>query len=308
MKRSSALVDYGSSSEEENVIEKPVQVKKRKLPPLQSSVVVPVPKDNPSLHQGRIRSTPHVEGQWAVHVYVSVIVERRSPLHQLLQNVLTTAKESCPALQLVPGLGNPDGDHKTIELHVSLSRPLFVRAYQREEVKRSVRRLAQLSPPFKASFSSFSRLTNDENTRTFVALDIGGGFPELKSLTERLTSALQSFRQKVYYDEPKFHASIAWALLEPPLSSRPTQSSRSTAPGSSDYTASAIDEQVDLPTTIESTSIEFPRIPQLPESTATLLNEKYKDTLSVNRVSTFDVRRVHLRIGKEVFVWQLDGE
>ncbi|KAL0069785.1 poly(U)-specific 3'-to-5' RNA exonuclease [Marasmius tenuissimus] len=308
MKRSSTLVDYGSSSEEETVAEEPVQVKKkRKLPPLQSSVIVPVPNDDPSLHQGRIRSTPHVEGQWAVHVYISVIVEPRSPLHQLLQNVLKTAKESCPALQLVPGLDNFDGDHKTTELHISLSRPLFVRAYQKEEVKRSVRRLAQSSPPFKASFSSFSRLPNDENTRTFVALDIGGGFPELKSLTERLTSSLQSFRQKVYYDEPRFHASIAWALLESPPSSRSTQSLRSTSPGLSEH-ATSIDEQVDPPITIESILVEFPRIPQLPESTIAVLNEKYKGAFSTNRVGTFDVRRVHLKIGKEVFVWQLDGE
>ncbi|KAL0579141.1 poly(U)-specific 3'-to-5' RNA exonuclease [Marasmius crinis-equi] len=306
MKRSTALVDYGSSSDEDSTPKHPVPIKKRfaprfkqhrallnilhrKLPLLSSSLVVPAPKDDPSQHQGRIRSTPHVEGQWAVHVYVSVMVERRSPLHQLIQDSLKTAKEVCPALQAIPGLEDENGGRKTSELHISLSRPIFVRAYQREEVKRSVKHLAQSSRPFRASFSSFSVLTNDEKTRTFVALDVGGGYPE-----------------KVYYDDPRFHASIAWALLEPPPSNDildPAKIANSVPQeGTSQQVTSIVDDEVD----VGATTPEFQRITELPESIITALNENHKAALSSNRISSFHVQRVSLKIGKEIQSWQLE--
>ncbi|KAG7088399.1 hypothetical protein E1B28_012397 [Marasmius oreades] len=310
MKRSKALVDYRSSSEEECVAKEPVKIKKRKLPSLSSSLVLPVPKDNPALHQGRIRSTPHVEGQWAVHVYVPVLVERKCPLYQLLQDVLKAAKEISPALQAVADVDGI-GDKNVIELHISLSRPIFVRAYQREEIRRCVKRLAQSNLPFKVSFSSFSVLTNDERTRTFLALDVGGGFPELKSLAQGLTPTLETLRQKVYYAEPQFHASIAWALLSTPTLGQILESSITETPTPQDVctlranSASTLDEGLDL--VMMSTAMDFQRIPGLPESLITTLNDEYATLLCSNRVSAFDVRRLNATIGKEVFSWQFEG-
>lgn len=82
--------------------------------------------------------------------------------------------------------------NKTPELHVSLSRPIFLRAYQRDELKRTVKALASTSSPsvlaimlqidltdppisFTVSFASFGALTNDEHTRAFLAVEIGAG-------------------------------------------------------------------------------------------------------------------------------------
>ncbi|KAF9267398.1 hypothetical protein L218DRAFT_984928, partial [Marasmius fiardii PR-910] len=307
MKRFNALVEYGSSSEEERVVREPV--KKRKLPSLSSSLVVSIPKDDPALHQGRIRSTPHVQGQWAVHVYVPVLVERQSPLHQLLQDVLKTAKGISSALQTIHGMDDDGGDKKVIELHVTLSRPIFVRAYQREEVKRCIKSLAQLNHPFRISFSSFSVLTNDERTRTFLTLDVGGGFPELKSLAQSLTPTMKTFRQKVYYDEPQFHASIAWALLSIPESGEAI-AVRTPQEARVDSSTSAFDEQVDLDDAsliTESTHEDFQRIPHLPESLIAALNDEYGTALSSNRVSAFNVRTLSVKIGKDVFSWQFEG-
>jgi hypothetical protein len=78
-----SLVEY-SDSEEEGDIPLP-RAKRRKassldepdLPPLPSSfldqyssTVRTSTRDDPSLHGGRQRVTPHVEGNWPTHVYV----------------------------------------------------------------------------------------------------------------------------------------------------------------------------------------------------------------------------------------------
>lgn len=110
---------------------------RRKLPPVPSSLIVPVPIDNPALHQGRVRTTPHVEGQFTAHVYVSFTLSRRSKLYLVIQDILSDAKIIVPTLQDI---------WSTTErptLHISLSRPIFLRAHQREDLKRAVKTVAK---------------------------------------------------------------------------------------------------------------------------------------------------------------------
>ncbi|KAF8517395.1 hypothetical protein BU17DRAFT_91842 [Hysterangium stoloniferum] len=68
---------------------------------------------------------------------------------------------------------------------------------------------------FLASFATFATFDNDEKTRAFLALEIGAGHSQLRQMTESITPTLRSLYQKEYYTEPRFHASIAWALLDP---------------------------------------------------------------------------------------------
>lgn len=84
-----ALVDYASSSDEdEEEVQSPNDTKtatlKRKrdeetseLPPLPSkfhdlyaSTTRVSTRDDPTLHGGRKRITPHVEGNWPTHLYI----------------------------------------------------------------------------------------------------------------------------------------------------------------------------------------------------------------------------------------------
>lgn len=75
------LVDYSDSSESEA---EPAS-KKRKLETQQTNVLPPLPaqfrdlysstvrtstQDDPALHGGRKRVTPHVAGYWPTHVYL----------------------------------------------------------------------------------------------------------------------------------------------------------------------------------------------------------------------------------------------
>ena len=121
----------------------------RKLPVLSSALVVPVPVDEPVLHQGRIRTVPHVEGNWATHVYLSIDVDRSHALCSLLEAAAAKAKQLVPVLESL--ITRKDINNHAIELHISLSRPIFVRAHQKEELRRAVKKLSQ-HPPYVEHF------------------------------------------------------------------------------------------------------------------------------------------------------------
>jgi len=89
-------------------------------------------------------------------VYVPVFVDARSALGKLLDEVAGHAKRITPELWDVGLLNNyEEGDidvngnserqrmKDERELHVSLSRPTYLRAHQREELKRALKVLAK---------------------------------------------------------------------------------------------------------------------------------------------------------------------
>jgi hypothetical protein len=140
--------------------------RKRKLPALAAHLAPPVPPDDPSKHQGRTRTTPHVEGQWAAYVYVPIAL-RGTALRRVVERAVGIAKKGgdldpagtrggvvVPVHTHAHALGGrsdsvrDSGDGAACEeLHVSLTRPFFLRAYQREEMKRAVRDVAKAHPP-----------------------------------------------------------------------------------------------------------------------------------------------------------------
>ena len=82
-----ALVDYVSSDEDEEVLQthpKAASLKRKRdgegsegLPPLPSkfhdlyaSTTRVSTRDDPNLHGGRMRTTPHIEGNWPTHLYI----------------------------------------------------------------------------------------------------------------------------------------------------------------------------------------------------------------------------------------------
>ncbi|KAF5338919.1 hypothetical protein D9611_008678 [Ephemerocybe angulata] len=287
MKRTSLLVCYSSSEEDEK--EKPAlsfpltkpPTKRRKLPPLAETIAALPPVDNPALHQGRTRNVPHVEGQYAAHVYVSITLRESSPLYQLVKDVFHDAKKQVPSLQEISKL-----DTGRYELHISLSRPIFLRAHQREELRQAVRNVTREQAPFTVSFASFSELVNDEKTRTFLAIEIGAGHNELKTLSDALAPALQAIRQKGYYEKPRFHASVAWALLTPS-----SNNGRDSLPRSESE--------------LSSETSEFPTIDRLPETLLSTLDEKYRPSLTSSRIGAFEVAEITVKIGKDVSTFRL---
>ncbi|KAF9454836.1 hypothetical protein P691DRAFT_655574 [Macrolepiota fuliginosa MF-IS2] len=308
MKRGvNAIVHYDSSSD--NEIPSPPPPKKRQailvpLPSLSPNLVVPTPVDNPALHQGRIRTTPHVDGNWAAHVYVSINLNRSHALYSLLSSVITQASQSVPTLHnLVMG---QDRDKNYTELHISLTRPIFIRAHQKEDLRQAVKKLAQRSP-FTLSFTSFAELHNDENTRTFLTMEVGAGHHELKKLCGDLEPFLQGLRQHSYYSSPRFHASIAWALLDQVLTSAKTNAGPPAIEAIASPTTSSSGDQMTASSPEPQIRAQFDTVPGLPEELIRTLNHQFVDRLSSPMVGSFDVNNLAVRIGKEIVLWPFSG-
>ncbi|EIN03666.1 hypothetical protein PUNSTDRAFT_139379 [Punctularia strigosozonata HHB-11173 SS5] len=333
----SKLVDYESDSESEDAGSgrredgKPPAAKKRKLTPF---VDPSEPKDDPSLHQGRKRTVPFVEGQFCAYVYVPIFIPVKSGLAKVLKAAIKDAKTAVPILHPIDRLSSESdaassgGDE--LELHVSLTRPIYLRAHQREELKCAVKSLAHSHRKFHASFAKFDELQNDEATRTFVVAEVGAGWDNLKALTSVLSPAISALRQSTFYDQPRYHISIAWALLDgaktssiitthepvpakPDPCQSPTSSPRARPPKSNGTNHGAIpkgdahtDEHYPPPeseageTQQEAT---FPTIPHLPPSLIPALNEAYASRLA--KVAQVDVEKICVRIGKQLSSWSL---
>ncbi len=113
-----------------------------------------------------------------------------------------------------------------------------------------------------------------------------------------LTPTLRSFRQKEYYEQPRFHASFAWVLLDHPVQGPPSQISSESL------------EPLPTATPSEDPAIEnicsFPTISRLPENIVSALNAELGSQLKGN-AGVFDVGEVCIRIGKDIFGWALSG-
>ena len=163
------------------------------------------------------------------------------------------------------------------------------------------------------SFTTFSELTNDELTRVFLAVEIGAGHHEvnnrwgnplcpnwlsqLKSLATALTPIVRQFRQQGYYGNPRFHASIAWALCDKD-SPNPSAEAEDTISATGSLRSGS--QQM----------LEFnaaPTIPHFPKGLISTLNERYSSTLASTKVGLFDAEFITVKIGKDTFTWNLSG-
>lgn len=298
--RMDSLVDYLSSDEDSTPQKSKKRAasptfglpdgKKRNLPKVSASLISPEPLDDPSKHQGRIRTQPHVEGQFASYIYVPVNigVDGIRELSKIVKQALDTLTRSEPLIHpMIKDFEKCITDEtRDCELHISLSRPVYLFHQQREMFKQSVKSMASSHATFSASFASFTAFENDEKTRAFVAMEIGAGHSELRKLVDHLTPTLRGLYQKEYYSEPRFHASIAWALLKTKSRANPAQS----PPSLSDTDVTTKDDT------------EFPTLSSISPEILTNLNNILSKQLS--RI-TFEVDTVKVRIGKQTTTFPL---
>ncbi|KAI9208009.1 uncharacterized protein BJ171DRAFT_492349 [Polychytrium aggregatum] len=162
-----------------------------------------------SEHQGRIRSVPHIEGNWATHVFISV-----TPTDDLqldIDAINTHASNRCGQAY-----------HQfELPLHISLSRAVYLKVFQIPQFARLLGQSMNRHPRFKVGFNGISHYQNDDKTRSFLALDVGVGKYELGLLTQDVDAALRQFQQPVFYEPPRFHASIGWSLGSEPSAVSP---------------------------------------------------------------------------------------
>ncbi|KAJ1980178.1 poly(U)-specific 3'-to-5' RNA exonuclease [Dimargaris cristalligena] len=175
-------------------------------------------RDNPADHQDRVRTTPHVEGNWATHVYIEVQPDDNCAdfIERLVSQAQLQAQGPLVTNSLPPPTNRPDNPSPPSpppSYHISLCRPAFLKVFQIEPFVTHLRRLLQPQMStfaFDFSFNAIDYLVNDEQTRSFLILEVGLGHADLEHLVRtRVDPVMRAFRQPAYYDEPRFHISVA---------------------------------------------------------------------------------------------------
>lgn len=168
------------------------------------------------VHQGRIRSFPHVEGQFATHVYFELTIngEQNKHISQLL-HVFDTGEETF--------------HHMEEPFHVSLSRTVAITSVQiqsllsglKQALKKTI--MTHRKRPRKAIVEacslhvrigeSASILVNDERTRTFLSLSVSlQGSTPLERVIHQVSKVFKRHGLPEYYEGPNIHTSIGWCL------------------------------------------------------------------------------------------------
>ncbi|KAM0000405.1 putative cyclic phosphodiesterase, U6 snRNA phosphodiesterase Usb1 [Helianthus debilis subsp. tardiflorus] len=188
----------------------------------------------------RIRSFPHIEGNYALHVYIPVFIpsERKKELIQFLKK----------ATSLVQGLHVVDIDvplHMLLkdeekmvqaalgrEFHISLGRTVPIRVHQIDSVVAMLRQKLQFQKRYLIDFNKWEVFVNDDKTRTFLSIENTTGLAEITKQIQavnevyKLHNLPEFYKVRVHRDyrfiscqcnvckrrDPRPHISIAWAV------------------------------------------------------------------------------------------------
>ncbi|THU52299.1 hypothetical protein C4D60_Mb10t02520 [Musa balbisiana] len=210
------------------------------LPPppldlLQSTNVL----DFSSTTQGsRIRSFPHVDGNYALHVYVPgrlyALASGNSDDEGLKVVIPTTMKIPVALFvkriaSLVPGLYAVDIDYPLSELcrddlkleqmllgrefHVSLGRTVPIKVHQIDSIVAMLRQKFQSQRRYRVEFNKWDVFVNDEQTRSFLALEVlGGGLSEITKQIHIVDVIYRLHGLPEFYKNPRPHISLLWGL------------------------------------------------------------------------------------------------
>ncbi|BDD57718.1 hypothetical protein MAP00_003063 [Monascus purpureus] len=249
-----ALVQYSDSDSDTSDYQpsppRPIKKNRREgstspLPPLPtafhdlyaSSTRVSI-RDDPSLHGGRKRVIPHIEGNWPTHIYLEWHPSRTEL--DILQSVVSRCGdgESGEHRERIHSLLYSDLGAQ-LPLHISLSRPVVLQTEQRSSFTEAFQTALRDSHirPFNVEPDGLNWVSNYEKTRWFLVVRVkrpdGDNLNALLRLSNR---SLTLFRQPPLYEtgtvqkqqsrlngsDPGdfshcFHISIAWSLNKPSL-------------------------------------------------------------------------------------------
>lgn len=226
------IASYGdTSSESETDTQPPIAAcEHHQSPPLPALPPPPIELLNPPNSLGtfdylerntasRIRSFPHIEGNYALHVYIPVFIPsgRKKELAQFLNKVTS----------IVPGLHVVDIDVPLLillkdeeklvqvalgrEFHISLGRTVPIRVHQIDSVVTMLRQKLQLQNRYLIDFNKWEVFVNDDRTRTFLSVEnTTGGLAEVTKQIQSVNEVYKLHNLPEFYKDPRPHISIAW--------------------------------------------------------------------------------------------------
>uniref|UniRef100_A0ACD5YV88 Uncharacterized protein n=1 Tax=Avena sativa TaxID=4498 RepID=A0ACD5YV88_AVESA len=229
----SLMANYASGSDDDDEEQPaPVAGAAPDPEPQEASALLPPPPldllqppnfvDYSTLAQGsRIRSFPHVEGKYALHVYIPVVI----PLAARKQLTLVMRR----AASLVPDLYAVDADYALSELckdeqklervllgrefHVSLGRTVGIQVHQIDSVIAMLRQKFQSQQRYWMDFNKWEHFVNDDSTRSFLSLEVTRtGLPEISKQIHMVDEVYRLHGLPEFYKNPRPHISLVWAL------------------------------------------------------------------------------------------------
>eukprot|EP00192_Tetraselmis_astigmatica_P021680 CAMPEP_0117649160 /NCGR_PEP_ID=MMETSP0804-20121206/817_1 /TAXON_ID=1074897 /ORGANISM="Tetraselmis astigmatica, Strain CCMP880" /LENGTH=292 /DNA_ID=CAMNT_0005454865 /DNA_START=328 /DNA_END=1203 /DNA_ORIENTATION=+ len=169
----------------------------------------------------------HKAGIYPVFVYVTIPTPK--PLIPFLSDIFKTLMSIVPDLQRVRSVRSPptaDSPRELVvqyEYHISLSRPAAVQYRQIEPMIHALkealaddlsdRSKAQGGSPLEFKLGGWEVYTNDEHSKTFVALEVVRGLPGRAKLIRAIRAVDRSFLSfdlPLFYSNPQPHVSVAW--------------------------------------------------------------------------------------------------
>ncbi|KAH7537769.1 uncharacterized protein LOC107414068 [Ziziphus jujuba] len=168
----------------------------------------------------RLRTFPHVEGNYALHVYIPVSIPS-APKKELALFLKKVAR-------VVPGLYAVDVDVPLDalckdddkleqvalerELHISLGRTVPIRLHQIDTVVTMLRQKLQLQRRYWIDFSKWEIFVNDDCTRTFLSMEVvAAGLVEIRKQIQAVNEVYKLHNLPEFYKDPRPHISLAWA-------------------------------------------------------------------------------------------------
>ncbi|RPA82738.1 hypothetical protein BJ508DRAFT_360956 [Ascobolus immersus RN42] len=237
------LVDYTDSDSDsesasgapEAVPEKSKKAEEQKkekvsdLPPLPSKfhdVYTTAPRrstsDDPSLHEGRKRQTPHKQGTWPTHVYIEWHCDsiEHNTISRFVAKAGQAAVKVSPTFKLNTHLTSDLGSD--LPLHLSLSRPNTLETEQKVRFMDLLESAIENSGirRFSIKFTGFEWVRNQNATRWFLVMKAAAATVKKDELIKLLLGCNRVFE---VFNQPGldglgssgFHVSIAWTLEEP---------------------------------------------------------------------------------------------
>lgn len=197
------------------------------LPPPPISLLHPpnslAPLDSLPISQvNRVRSFPHVQGNYALHVYIPIHIPSatRKELASFLKKVTAIVPNLLHAVDVDIPLSGLLKDETLLEkvvlgreFHISLGRTVPLRVHQINSMVSMLRQKLQFQRRYLIDFNKWEIFVNDDSTRTFMSLEVvAGGLAQIRKQIEAVNEVYKLHNLPEFYKDPRPHISLAWAL------------------------------------------------------------------------------------------------
>ncbi|KAG1653225.1 U6 snRNA phosphodiesterase [Nymphon striatum] len=145
--------------------------------------------EDASKHDGRIRSFPHVRGNWATYIFIPCKTKLNTFISLLNSDLNSDITKESEFLAID-------------SYHISLSQTVQLQHHWIEP----------LIEIFNITLRNLDVYTNEEKTRTFVGMKVDVGFSQILQIVNAINQEYKDFKLPLFYKNPSFHISFAWSL------------------------------------------------------------------------------------------------